>query len=282
MYDTKHNAVFIRRENCSQLFLVFTGIHARVHGLGPLQFIQEAGLLDRNLVILRDPARSGFLGGCSETINNFEALLAWQREIIDDMPHVRSVYTIGISSGALAAMLSASRLGAACSWIFAPRVHSLRQLAATEQMRAAGAGYQLGLKERLVMAGHTWQARFRSLLQLTARESLPARPVVDAWFADFQPLLCELQSANSPVHNLYYVPTNPIDSMIVNHLSQHCEHVRLHQVTPPSDYPRELKRTPGWDHIVMPIMIARKDFESLFPPFAAVELAPESVKEVTH
>jgi hypothetical protein len=269
MYDTKHNAVLIRREGCSQLFLVFTGIHARVFGLGPLEFIRKAGLDDRNLVILNDPATSGFLAGCSETIDSFEALLAWQREIVADMPHVRHVHTIGISSGALAAILSASLLGGESSWIFGPRMHSLRQLATTERARGAGTDYELALTDRLLLSAQTWQARLRNLLRMTARESLPPPPVVDAWLRDFQPMLSQLKTANSAVHNLYYVPTNPIDSMIVDHLSRHCPGIRLHVVTPPDDYPREAQRRPGWDHLIIPIMIARQQLHSLFPPFRA-------------
>lgn len=259
MYDTKHNAVLIRRDECSQLFLIFTGILQRVMGLGPLEFIKVAGLQNRNVVIFRDPSKSGFLAGCSDRIKSFEDLLAWQREIVAGLPHVRRVYSIGVSSGALAAMLAVNRLGGECSWVFGPRM-----------LRASATAIELGLAERMIVAGQDWQTRLRDWLHLTARESLPPRSIREGGYADFQRMLSDLEaSQTSAVHHLYYVSTNPVDRVTVEYLSHRCKQVQPHGVAPPAGYPRERKRRVGWDHVVIPIMIARGELQSLFPPFDA-------------
>jgi hypothetical protein len=268
MYDTKHNAVLITRRDCDQLFFVFTGIMQKVFGLGPLEFLQASGLGNRNVVILRDVWRTGYLAGCSDQIRSFDALIDWQREIVNGAPHLRRIYSIGVSSGALAAMLSAERLGAESSLIFGPRVHSLRALGVTPEVRESGASCEITAAERLVAAIHTWRARLRKLMGLTAHETLPPPSIRKAWFRDFEPLLTSLaESSGSTVHHLYYVPSNPIDSLVVGHLVQHCKQVRPHVVIPPAEYPGALKRRPGWDHNVIPILLATRELQTIIPSF---------------
>jgi hypothetical protein len=264
MYSVEHNAVLIRRDDCPRLFLVFGGLVGRGMGFKPLEFVKRAGLDERNLVILKDPRDTGFLAGCSERLRSFEQVLDWLSGVVAGFAHVRKIYSIGMSSGGVAAMLAANRLGGECSVIFAPRMHSLRIAGATEEVRASATPVAApSLAERILLSTYPLERRLRAGLRLPARAPLPPRSVLEAGRADFQPMLSALEaSRNSAVHNIYYVASNAVDRVTVEYLAGRCKQVRAHRVTVP-DGPDGTKQKVGWDHELIRILLAQGQLRSL-------------------
>lgn len=113
---------FKLRPDCRQLFILYTGMAGKLM-LPPMQFIQEAGILDRNLMILRDLNHCCYQRGISPKIPTVLSFLHWQAKTLQDrFPHVTEMYCIGSSGGAYAALLSGHFLKANKVWAFAPPV----------------------------------------------------------------------------------------------------------------------------------------------------------------
>lgn len=110
------------RPDCRQLFILYTGMAGKLM-LPPMQFIQEAGILNRNLMILRDLNQCCYQRGISPKIPSVPSFLHWQTETLQSkFAHVTEVYCIGSSGGAYAALLSGHFLNANKVWAFAPPV----------------------------------------------------------------------------------------------------------------------------------------------------------------
>jgi hypothetical protein len=111
----------IRRDDCAQLFLLYGG-RTQVVLIHPLEFMKQTGLLNRNVVMIRDLNNICYQRGVSPTIADIPAFLQWQNAIVASLPHVREVYCVGSSAGAYAALLSGHFLKAKGVWAFAPPV----------------------------------------------------------------------------------------------------------------------------------------------------------------
>src|SRR5688572_32378201 len=122
----------IERRECSQLFVICCG-QAGALMMDPIRFIREAQIIDRNVLIIRDPDQNCYQRGVSPELSDIPRLLDWLRARIAALPHVRTVYCLGSSGGAYMAMVAGHFLGAQAVWAFAPpavvtvqgRVHSV-------------------------------------------------------------------------------------------------------------------------------------------------------------
>jgi hypothetical protein len=91
--------------------------------LPPMHFIQQAQILDRNLMVLRDLNHCCYQRGISPRYPDISSFLRWQSATLETkFPKVSEVYCIGSSGGAYAALLSGHFLKAKRVWAFAPPV----------------------------------------------------------------------------------------------------------------------------------------------------------------
>lgn len=110
--------VFIRPAS-DQLFFIYTG-GLRGVGVSPVDFFAQTRLLERNVVMLQDRHRLFYQRGISPTVPTFDALLRWQKEFRNSLPHVRRVFCLGTSLGGYAALLGALVMGVEQVWAFGP------------------------------------------------------------------------------------------------------------------------------------------------------------------
>lgn len=105
------------RPECSQLFVLFQG------GAGPnaepTSFLGESGLIDRNLVLIRDDGLSWFHKNIAENIPDMEALAAYIGRIRGLM-QAQELYLSGVCMGGWASLYLGHRLGADGVWAFGP------------------------------------------------------------------------------------------------------------------------------------------------------------------
>jgi hypothetical protein len=118
---------------------MFQGLAGRMM-LEPLEFLHQARLTDRNLIMFRDVSRAFYQRGLGPEIPNIPALIRWQRELIGRLPHAREVYCVGSSSGAYAALLCGHFLRAKAVWAFAPPTN-LKLFWESEQIEATDQTY---------------------------------------------------------------------------------------------------------------------------------------------
>ena len=83
-----NNIVARRRKDCAQLFILFKGAVGKFMMMEPMRFLAETDLLSRNLVMIRDPHKSFYQCGVSETIGDFDALVEWLAAYRNDLPQV--------------------------------------------------------------------------------------------------------------------------------------------------------------------------------------------------
>lgn len=91
-------------------------------GLRPLEFIRKTRIHDRNLLVYRDLQASFYFRGLSEQIPTMSRFLEWQQFQREAFTHVRTTYSVGVSSGAYAAICSGYFLRTKIVWAFAPPV----------------------------------------------------------------------------------------------------------------------------------------------------------------
>ncbi|HEX2881308.1 MAG TPA: hypothetical protein VHO25_17390 [Polyangiaceae bacterium] len=107
------------QKTCRQVFLLYQGQAGRMM-MDPLAFLRTAGLTDRNLVMMGDRTKRFYQHGLSADIPNIPSFMAWQKQLLERMPHASDVMCVGSSSGAYAAILSGYFLKAREVWAFAP------------------------------------------------------------------------------------------------------------------------------------------------------------------
>jgi hypothetical protein len=107
------------REESEQLFYVFAGIRRGLMG-NPMPFLQQTGLLARNVAFFVDPAEGYYQSGVNARLDSYDRLLDWQRSFRDGLRHVRRLFCLGTSMGGYAAMLFAHALRADEVWAFSP------------------------------------------------------------------------------------------------------------------------------------------------------------------
>lgn len=234
--EPNRDIVFRTKENCAQLFFLFTGLFRNLIGMRPLEFVSQARLINRNLMVLRDPTHSGFQDGLSDAIPDLDSLVDWQREFIDSMHHVTDVYCVGVSAGSLAAMYAGHQLGAKTVWTFGARPPPTK-----EQLR-----YRL--KEG----------------------TKPEFDIRDLDYGYIGRVIDTLSTPNAETeYRLYYVSSNEKDSY-VHDLLKVCPHTISCAVEPPPGY--EHPGMQEWDHSVLTILNARGELSGIFPPFRGSEL----------
>ncbi len=108
----------LRRKACAQLFFWYQALNT---GEPTPLFLHQCGLFDRNVVFIRDPERSDFVGGLGPDFPTRQALIDWHVDLCAREPQVQEVYCVGNSSGGYSALLFGSILKANAVWAFSPR-----------------------------------------------------------------------------------------------------------------------------------------------------------------
>ena len=103
----------------NQLIHMYSGVRGGMM-MEPLQFISGAGILDRHLVVFRDPENQFYHGKISPEMNNIDANIQWQRESVAEKAHITELYCAGTSLGAYAALLFGHYLEADAVHAFGP------------------------------------------------------------------------------------------------------------------------------------------------------------------
>lgn len=255
------NIVTSTTEQCSQLFFVFTGVGGRLLLMSPFEFLQNSDLAKRNFVIFKDPRQLGYRQGISAEIPDLNSLYNWQQKFVLDHPFIQEVYCIGVSAGAIPAMIAGHRLGVNTVWSFSARSPSARWREKYGSARGPNIGVKPWLKEQL----RNTAMRLRKLTNTAARERL-VKSMIDVEMIN--DAVAELSAHNGKTeYRLYYANTNPTD-IFVHKLMAECPGVTSLPISPPFDSPDRFR--PGWDHMILPILNQQGELGQLFPPFASV------------
>ena len=107
------------RENSSQLYYVFHGMAGGL-GIQPLTVLRETGLIQNNLVLLKDYYRFFYQAGLNPEITDIDAIIARLRRCREELPHVRQTFCCGPSAGGYAAILFGHYLHVDVVFAFAP------------------------------------------------------------------------------------------------------------------------------------------------------------------
>jgi hypothetical protein len=107
------------REESSQLYYMFHGMAGGL-GIAPLTVLRETGLLQSNLVLLKDYYRFFYQAGLNPEITDVEAITARLRRCREELPHVRNTFCSGPSSGGYAAILFGHYLQVEVVYAFSP------------------------------------------------------------------------------------------------------------------------------------------------------------------
>ena len=128
--ENRNAARVMIRESSDQLFFVYAG-GALGLMINPAVFFSKTRLMERNVVMFRDPRLLHYQMGISETIRSFEDLARWHIDFCSHVKHVRRVFCLGTSMGGYAALLFGHMLGAEEVWAFGPQTHlrGIRRLA---------------------------------------------------------------------------------------------------------------------------------------------------------
>lgn len=118
--DHGGNIACLTRDNCSQLFFVYAGGLGMVEGMGPMAFLQQSGISDRNVAFVRDPNTHYFSKGVSDELPDLDAVLDWHQSHLDANPHIDEVYCVGNSFGGWSALFFGYMLGVKKVWALAP------------------------------------------------------------------------------------------------------------------------------------------------------------------
>lgn len=255
MYAVFDNVATSTRADCCQLFFIFSGLMRKIGGLSPLDFLNEACLSDRNVVMFRDPYKTGYRRGLSEQIADLDALVNWQHEYCRTLPHVRDVYCVGVSGGALPAMYAGYHLKAKGVWSFgarppAPEIWGLDP-------------------EALLFKQHSLR-REQGLARGNPHNETALDPfeecMLDTAIIDTVRNLLSTPNGITE-YRLYYSPSNKCDTLVHDVLSDLPGTISC-PVTASPDYP--YAKGPNWDHKVLPILHHQQALPTLFPPLARV------------
>ena len=243
MYKTYENIVAITRENCSQLFLLYSGLMRTVGGMRALGFLKKSALDNRNVVMFIDPYKTGFRRGVSEEIPSLDALVNWQREYCKGLPHVKEVYCIGVSAGAFPAIYSGYYLKADAVWTFGARPPAEKY----------------------------WGQDPEALLfEKATRPIDPNRDPLEECMIDPYIITTVRSLLSTPngvtQYHLYFAPSNECDTLAHTLISD-LPATHSYPIVAPDDYPHN--QGPNWDHKLLPIIQHMGGLPELFPPFGA-------------
>ena len=107
------------RENSTRLYYVFHGMAGGL-GIQPLTVLRDSGLIQNNLVLLKDYYRFFYQAGLNAEIADVDATIARLRRCREELPHVWQTFSSGPSSGAYAAILFGHYLKVDVVYAFAP------------------------------------------------------------------------------------------------------------------------------------------------------------------
>jgi hypothetical protein len=107
------------RQDSDQLCYVFAGVRRGLMG-NPMPFLQQTGLLTRNVAFFVDPVEGYYQRGVNARLDSYDRLLDWQRTFRHGLPHVRRLFCLGTSMGGYAAVLFGHALCADEVWAFSP------------------------------------------------------------------------------------------------------------------------------------------------------------------
>jgi hypothetical protein len=247
MYRHYENTVTITRKDCSQLFFIYTGLKLRVGKVPALDFLKKTGLSNRNIVLMRDPYRAGFQLGITEAIHDLKSLIDWQASQV--LPHVREIYCIGNSGGALAALVAGHRLKARTVWSFATSPPPRKRWLYPPGRERKEVDNEL-LSSRI---GESNFDRFDRRLDLEALDEAVRTLSEDNGVTDYR---------------LYYVSSNEPDSFVQECLSK-CPRATPCAVEAPPEWSERDRRKN--DHLVLSILNARNELSTLIPAFASAQ-----------
>lgn len=114
------NIACLTRANCCQMFFVYAGGLGMIEGMGPMTFLQQSGLADRNVAFVRDPETCFFENGVSDELPDLDSVLDWHGRHLADNPHVTEVYCLGNSFGGWSALFFGYMLAVKKVWALAP------------------------------------------------------------------------------------------------------------------------------------------------------------------
>jgi hypothetical protein len=254
-YNLADNHVMHVREKCSQLFFLYPGVQMAMAGMKPLEFIQASGLGNRNLVLFRDIFKVYMHR--AENGDTLRALRDVERSCRDRMTHVREVYCIGVSAGALPAILGGCHVDADAVWCFGPRPPS--------QSGVPDGGRVKHMPSFARGAFENGKAAVRRLLNAPYRSRLnESRLDIDL----INEVVGRLESHQGKTQvQLFYVPSNEPDSFVTRRLCV-APRTTAYAVEPPRDYPARFTSI-AWDHTVVPILKEKGQLATLFPPFVS-------------
>ena len=199
-------------------------------GMSAVEFIQQSGLSNRNIVLFKDPFRACYAKGLSENINDLDALVEWQLEFVNALEHVTEIYCVGVSSGALPAIYSGYHLSADIAWSFGARPLTKKFWGLSmEEIRDNSSTNQVDLK------------LIREYSEIFAKPN------------------------GRTEYRLYYSPLNETDSFVHDQISAWPNTVAF-PVEVNDDYP--YADGPEWHHKVVSILAYQGKINDLFPPFA--------------
>ena len=257
--EANENIVIYTRKNCSQLFLIFTGMGGQMLLMSPFDFLRDSGLATRNLMIFRDPQQLGYIRGISDDIPSLDSLGDLLERFLANHPHIEEVYCIGVSAGAIAAMLLGHRLRARTVWSFSARSPS----ELWKQRYGSQSGREPTFKQKVKRRLRVANEKCRRLLNIEAKERLNESLIdVDSIRQAARDLM---QPNGCSEYRLFYATSNPTDTFIHQQFVD-CPGVVSFPVVPPNSYTDRYK--PGWDHMILPILQSEGKLGELFPAFA--------------
>lgn len=232
--------------------------------MSPFEFLRQSGLASRNLILLRDPYQAGYRRGVSERISSMDQLGESLQHRLEDYPHVKEVYCVGVSAGAMPAMLIGHRLRAITVWSFSARSPSDLWTQRHGHGAAKKSRWSKKLKQRLASLAIRW----RRFTNRTATEPFePAMVDLDLVRRTAEQLA---EHNGTTEYRLYYSTSNETDVRI-HQLLADCPGVKSCPVDPPRDYPERFQ--PSWDHMILPILFAQGKLKDVFPAFLPTEVA---------
>jgi hypothetical protein len=254
-YSLTDNHVMHVRKNCSQLFFLYPGVKMDMAAMKPLEFIQASGLGNRNLVLFRDIFK--IYMHRSENGDMLRALRDVERSCRDRMPHVREVFCIGFSAGALPAIFGGCHVDADAVWCFGPRPPSRSGVPSGGRLRHMPRFVRRAIKNGRAAVRKLLNAPYHSRLDESRLDIDLINEVVG----------CLKSHQGKTQVRLFYAPSNEPDAFVTRRICV-APRTQAYAVEPPRDYPRRF-RSMGWDHMIPPILKEKGQLATLFPPFVS-------------
>jgi hypothetical protein len=243
MYEKFENVVAIKNEKCSQLFFLYSGLQRTIGGMRALGFLKKSQLENRNIIMLIDPHKAGYRKGISTELQNLDDLLQWQREYLERLPHVQTIYSIGVSAGSFAAIHTGYHLKVDTVWTFGAR---------SPAPQYWGQDPEVLLRDQ-AMRPFDPDGDLLQHCMLDEEIIMQTRELL-------------LQPNGVTKYRLYYAPSNYCDSLAHTLISD-LPDTSSHPIVAPDDYP--YATGPNWDHKILPIIQHMGGLPDLFPPFAS-------------